>query len=592
VRPGRPWFKRALIAPAFTALALAAVPTGAQAATTGTLTGSITVPSGTTVHASDVNVLLSDRNGSPVTVPAADETVTDTGATTASYTVTGLAPGQYYVYFSDTTSTDNVAPDYYGDGGVDDIAKASIITVGAAGGSQTLSPVTLGTGATIAGTVSDANVAAETSARVIAEPTQAGTISDPLLGAVSGTLSGGAYRIGGLPAGTYTLRYAATGASFHLSGAYVAGAGLVYDYGSATQFPVAAASATTASFAVPTLGGIGGTVTDSTNNTVAGDTVFVFDAAGTEISASGTTGVDGTYVVSDVLPGTYEVELGAMVGSNLAATFYGGSTLATATKLTVSSGVETPNINGVLGVGATVSGTVTSAQGGALLGGLDIRLLDGQGRTMDETTTNVNGTYTLSDVPAGSWYLEFVGGRAYNGLYYASEYYLGQATLGGSKATKVVAGQALTGINEALMAQSSVLPGVPRLTVGRLSGLAKRKVALGFRLTAGSGTAGYLQAFTVKLPKAFSWNRGALKRDISIPGDKFTYAIKSGRLVITFATGKKVVNFRIRAGGIRVSKKIQRLAEQRKIASEGIAVAVMDTTGKVNSGAFLVKKPH
>jgi hypothetical protein len=592
VRSGKPWLKRALLAPAFTALALAAIPAGAQAATTGSLTGSIAVPAGTAVHASDVNVLLTDRNGTPVTVPAANETVTDTGATTASYSVTGLAPGQYYVYFSDTTNTDNVAPDYYGDGGIDNIAKASVVTVGATGGAQTLSPVTLATGATFSGTVSDANVASETSARVIAEPTQAGTISDPLLGAVSGALTGGAYKIGGLPAGTYTLRYAATGASFHLSDAYIAGSGLTYDYGSATQFPVAAASATSASFAVPAVGSIGGTVTDSTNNIVAGDTVLVFDAAGTELSASATTGVDGTYVVSDVLPGTYQVEFGGMAGANLAATFYGGSTLATATKLTVASGVVTPNINGVLGVGATVSGTVTSAQGGALLGGLDIRLLDGQGRTVAETTANVNGTYTLTDVPAGSWYLEFVGGRAYNGLYYASEYYLGQSTLGGSTAIKIAAGQALTGINEALMAQSSVLPGVPRLTLGRLSGLAKRKVTLGFRLTAGSGTAGYLQAFTVKLPKSFSWNRSALKRDISIPGDKFTYAIKSGRLVVTFATGKKVVNFRIKAGGITVTKKIQGLAKQRKIASEGIAVAVMDTTGKVSSGAFLVKKPH
>ncbi|HEY2216969.1 MAG TPA: carboxypeptidase regulatory-like domain-containing protein, partial [Solirubrobacteraceae bacterium] len=255
-------------------------------------------------------------------------------------------------------------------------------------------------------------------------------------------------------------------------------------------------------------------------------------------------------------------------------------------------GVTTPSINGTLAAGASVSGTLTAAQGGAALGGLDVRLVDSQNRLIDETTTNVDGTYTLTDVPAGSWYLEFVGGRAYNGSYYQTEYYLGQTTLGGSLPIKLAAGQTMTGINEALMPESPTLPGVPRVSLGKLSGLSSGKVALSFRLTAGTGPAGYLLGFSVKLPKNVSWNKSALKRDIVIPGDKYTEAIKSGRLVITFTTGKKVVNFRIKAGGIKVTNKIKAQAKARKISSEGIALVVSDTTGKLSAGSFTVKKPH
>ncbi len=77
-----------------------------------------------------------------------------------------------------------------------------------------------------------------------------------------------------------------------------------------------------------------------------------------------------------------------------------------------------------------------------------------------------------------------------------------------------------------------------------------------------------------------------------IPGDKYTEAIKAGRLVITFTGGKKVVNFRIKAGGIKVSKGIEALAKKRKIDSEGIALTVSDTTGKLSAASFTVKKPH
>lgn len=576
-----------LLAPPLTALGLALAPAGAQAATTGTISGSFTVPAGT-VSPSDVSVLLADRNGNEVAISAADETVTAAG----TYTITGVAPGQYYVYFHDTTTGDNVAPDYYGDGGSDTISKATVVTVPVTGGTQSLGAETLAAGATISGTVSDANSAGETSSRVIAEPSPAAEVSDPLLADSSAAVTSGAYKISGLPAGTYTLRYRAAGSGLSLTDVYVDGSGLTYDFGSASQYAVTAGGSATAAFSVPALGGIAGTVTDASGNPLSGVGVSVFDAAGTAIPAAATTAVDGTYAVTGVLPGSYEVEFDGLAGSNIASTFFGGSSFATASKVAVTSGVLTPAINGSLGAGATVSGTVTAAQGGALLGGLPVELIDAQGNVVAATTTNPDGTYTLSDVPAGTWYLEFIGGRAYNGDYYQTEYYLGESTLGGSLPVNLAAGQTMTGVNESLMSESTTAPGLPKVSLGKFSGLSTNKVALSFRLTAGSGPAGYLLGFTVKLPKNISWNKAALKRDIVIPHDKYTEAIKSGRLVITFTTGKKVVNFRIKAGGIKVTRKIETEAKQRRIASEGIALVVADTTGKLSAGSFTVKKPH
>ncbi len=480
------------------------------------------------------------------------------------------------MYFSDTTTGDNVAPDYYGDGGVDNINKASVVTVPATGGSQTLNAVTLAAGATITGAVTDANSASETHAHVTALPGNALAVTDPMLSGLVTAVSGGTYTISGLPAGKFSLSYDATGASFNLSGVYVDGSGLTYDFGSATQFgPLTAGSSTTASFAAPAVGTISGTVTDSSGNPLAGVHVFVYDAIGNVIPAGAATAVDGTYTVSDVLPGSYEAQFAGLAGSNLATAYYGGSSLATGTKFTVSSGATAANINGTLTAGATISGTVTAAQGGAPLGGLPVEVVDAQGNMIAQTTTNADGTYTLSDVPAGKWYLEFVGGRAYNGQYYATEYYLGQSTLGGSLALNVTAGEALSNVNEALMPESTVLPGVPKVSLGKLTGLASGKVALSFRLTAGTGPAGYLSGFSIKLPKFVSWNRSALKRDIVIPRAKFTYAIKAGRLVVTFPTAVKLVNFRIKAGGIKVGKGLRGSGQAAQDQLRG------DRTGRV-----------
>src|SRR5579863_7965195 len=286
-----------VLAPAIAACAIGVAPAAAQAATTGSISGSFTVPAGTHDAAADVNISVVDRTGAQVNVNPSHITITDVSGstTTADYTITGLNPGQYYIYFSDTTTGDNVAPDYYGDGGVDNITKGTVVTVPSTGGTQSLTAVTLSGGATITGTVTDANSASETQAQVTALPNSATVATDPMLSGLTATVTSGTYKISGLPAGKFSLRYDATGSSFSLTKVYVDGTGLTYDSGSANWFgPLAAGSTTTANFAVPGVGAISGTVNDSSSHPLAGVHVSVYDAIGNVIPSGATTAVDGT----------------------------------------------------------------------------------------------------------------------------------------------------------------------------------------------------------------------------------------------------------------------------------------------------------
>jgi hypothetical protein len=272
--------------------------------------------------------------------------------------------------------------------------------------------------------------------------------------------------------------------------------------------------------------------------------------------------------------------------------YAGAATLATAAAVIVNPAAATANVNVTLTTAATISGTVTAAQGGADVGGVEVDVVDAEGNLLTSTFTNSSGAYAITGLPAGTWYLRFDGGRAYTGTYFATEYYGGSSTLAGSAAVVLTAGESLVDVNQALVQQSTTLPGAPTISKGSFSGLAKDKVALRFRLNAGSGTAGYLESFRIKLPKNISWNKSKISRYLVIPHDTYTDVIKNGLLVVTFTSGKKVVNVQIKAGGITVSKGIEAKAKVRQIATEKLAVSATDTTGLTTSLSFTVNRPY
>jgi hypothetical protein len=565
---------------------LAPATAGAQPA--GSITGSFAVPSGT-IAVTDITIQLVDRNGAIVNVNPSAVVITPTSATTASYTISAVPAGQYFLYFSDSTPGDNVAPDYYGDGGTDNVGRATAVTV-TGSGTQALATEPLAPGAVVTGSVNDANTSAESVASVSARPVDATSVPDPVLAenGVMGAVSGGAYRITGLPTGVFTLTYTAHGPGGFDLRAFAVGGGLTYDSAAATWYSIKAGATATTNLSVPRLGAISGRLRDAAGNALDGVYVRAFDAAGNPAGSPTQTGVGGGYTLSDLLPGSYRVEFMGLAASNLAPTFHGGSELATATAVNVKAGAGVGGVDGVLRTGAVLSGNVTAAQGDAALAGITVDLVDAQGNVVASTTSNADGSYTLQYVPAGTWYLEFVGGRAQDGQSYASEYYLNQGSLIGARRFRVRAGQTLKHVNGVLLPASPAQPGIPRVALGRLGGVAHNRVTLSFRVLAGSGPAPYVRSFSIKLPRLFSWNRGALKRDLAISGDHFRYVIRGGRLLVTLRPSQGLVNFRIKPGGIRVSRQIQRLAKKRRIASEVVGVLITDTTGKATATSFTV----
>jgi len=599
--------------------ALCSAPALAIVPTTGTVTGTFTVPTGTGAP-SDVGIELITPEGGV----EADATVTNMNATTGSYTADNVAPGQYYVYFSDDHSADNVQTDYAGDGGTDTIQSASPITV-TAGTNTNVAATALHAGAIISGSVSDANKANETTAEVYIYPVVNGTLTDPEIDyygiEAPVALATGAWSAAGLPAGTYLVSYRANGSysngqSFDLSQVYASSGAVSYDYGSAGDYQGTTGARTTINFSVPALAIITGTVTGPAGP-VFGDQLDSYDSLVSE-GPSTQTAANGSYYMT-VLPGTYKLEADAVASENLAAAWYGGAVAqAQATAFSASAGATVPNINIALGAGGIISGTVLAAQGGAPVGDIEVDVLDAQGSEITDGFTLPNGTYSIADVPAGTWYVRFDGEQATNGSFYATSYFGGALSEFGAAPVTVNAGQTTSGVNGFMLPSTTAPLGLPKASAAALSGLHDNKVLLRFNLAAGSG-AGNLKTLTVALPKGFSWHPRKLSADLSLgAGVTYSYAIVAGRLVITLASGQPSVALSLKAGGISVTKAIEKAAggastkpKKKKtgkalaadakakkpkkpkdtIKSETIGLSVTDTAGLTTSLPITINKP-
>lgn len=584
-----------LFAPLLSALIMAAAPAPASAAGAN-VTGTVTVPTG--ADASHVHALLMDSSGGE----AADVSVVDQSGTTTSgtYTFTGVGNGVYKLYFIDPAAGDDVAPVYYG--GAATFAAAGTITVA---GDYSVPNVALAAGGEIGGLVFDPNsgdTATSVEACLVGTPDPGqiaywDSYSDGRLCSIGAVTSGsstaaGSYSIGGLvPGADYRLDYTfANHAQGWSDDLYLQGHGVTADPAGAWSFSPLSGAQLIETFSIPGLGTISGTATDPGGHADSDMAVALTDSAGTQLQP-GVVFANGVYSVGGLLPGAYRIQF--IPASSLIAPQYfaGAATLESATPLTVGGGV-TPNVNVTLTTAADIRGSVTAARGASKLGGIEVDALDANGSLVASTVSNPDGSYELTSLPAGTWYLRFDGGRDLGGGYYATQYYGGSATLAGSVPVVLAAGESLVDADQAMLAQSTTRPGAPAVSAGRLNGLGRDRAALRFKLTAGSGTAGYLKAFTVRLPKHIGWNHKQIGKFLKIPRDTFTYRIRRGQLIVTFASGRKTANVRVDAGGLTVGRAIQYEARIGAIRSDSVAVSSTDTTGLTTLLSFTVKRPR
>lgn len=153
---------------------------------------------------------------------------------------------------------------------------------------------------------------------------------------------------------------------------------------------------------------ISGTVTDATTHAgLPGICVNAFSSgAGGNISSPGTTtAADGTYTISNLSTGSYDVQFSTGCGNTnnyLTQWFNAQTSQSTATPVTVSSGTSPP-VNASLARSGEISGTVTFAQSG--VAGMCVNAYPPGSTTPSGSTgiTDSSGDYAISGLTPGTY---------------------------------------------------------------------------------------------------------------------------------------------------------------------------------------------
>jgi hypothetical protein len=317
--------------------------------TTLVASGSI---AGTVSDAADPSGLA----GVCVTATDASDTIGASGtATTAAggtYSITGLAPGSFQIFFDPTCSNTVSSPDF-------PLWYPNSLTAGGAtsvsvSSGNTTSPInaSLQTFGSIAGTVTDAaDPGGLTGVCVTASSSTGGS---GLGNAV--TTANGTYSITNLPPDSYTVEFdpscggTATTPDFPQ---WYSGASKVAN---ATPVEVSSGAATqNVNASLSSAGSISGTVTDAFDpNGLSDVCVSAFSSDGGNGSGFTVTSANGTYTITGLEPDSYTVNFDPTCSGHNSTHDVPKTYSST---VTVASGAVTPNINAVL---ATIPGFSTN----------------------------------------------------------------------------------------------------------------------------------------------------------------------------------------------------------------------------------------
>jgi hypothetical protein len=164
------------------------------------------------------------------------------------------------------------------------------------------------------------------------------------------------------------------------------------------------------------------------------------------------TGLDGTFSITNLPPGQYSVDVGDPYCSfsepNLAPQWYlGKATEQTATPVSVSVGGKTMLSSAVnLADDGSISGTVTGLHASPLRGVCVAATSAGTGRVY--SVTGSAGSYSISDLPAGNYRVQFSSGCGAMG--YRTQWWKQSSTAKSASIVRVTAGTATTGISATL----------------------------------------------------------------------------------------------------------------------------------------------
>jgi hypothetical protein len=210
-------------------------------------------------------------------------------------------------------------------------------------------------------------------------------------------------------------------------------------------------------------GSIAGTVTAAVGgDPLPGICVNAIDPQTGEWMSGSGTGMDGSYTVTGLRSGNYNVQFSTGCGNpgNYANQWYNDQPFQqTANIVSVTVGETTGSIDAAMHEGGSISGTVTAAGGGAVAGACVVAVLP-DGMWLDnQAVTDLSGSYTISGLPAGDFNVYFdTAGNCWGGtaLNYVDQWYQNQPTQATADTVAVIAGQTSDSINAVLQPGGSI----------------------------------------------------------------------------------------------------------------------------------------
>ena len=394
----------------------------------GSITGTVTDASSQTAVAS---AFATAYNSQGIPVSAAF-----TGSN-GTYQISGLPAGSYRVGFNQGSNR-NYLPQYYN--GQTSLGSASEITVSTG---QTTSGIdaALQPGGQIYGTVTDASTDAPVSGIWVYAMTTDGQFvtSAP-------TNSQGAYSIGGLNTGSYSVEFYAPSSTQNYLPQYYSNKTTLQG---ADAISVTAGQAATGINAAMQPGGqITGTITSSTTGN---------PIAGVQVTASGssayfaTTDTNGGYTLNKLPTGSYQLYFSDPAGLHLPQYYNNKTSSSTADQVPVTAGQTTSAINVSMAPAGRITGTIADVETTAPIPGINVALYDSSGTYVSTAQTDSQGVYAIGTLAPGTYKVQFTRSDS-NGNSYGPQYYNAKSTLASADPITVT-GESTTGaINARLLA--------------------------------------------------------------------------------------------------------------------------------------------
>jgi hypothetical protein len=267
----------------------------------------------------------------------------------------------------------------------------------------------------------------------------------PEVGGFAMTLSDGSYAITGLSSGSYRVQFSPPSGSSYAWEYF----NNTQDYFSAMTVVVVSGATTPSINASLELGGtISGVVTGSDG---------VTPLAGVNVSASGsgdfgyaTTLPDGSYEITGLRAGSYQVYFIPPFGSSYSGEYYNSTTdYLAATQVLVVAGETRSGVNASLESNAsgTITGVVTGPNGSPVANVEVSAFPITAGGMPGSAITGPDGTYEINGLAIGNYSVKFSAGQ---GSTYAAEYYDNARDSWSWTLVEVNSGQTTSGINASL----------------------------------------------------------------------------------------------------------------------------------------------